>query len=265
MGLFDWFRSKPACPIEQATREWINRRWSWLEQEFGVERVRSLPVVLPCYEFFPEPYHGTEADARQLLDRVCDYMKIDPATIYMSLYDESNAMDSCYQFAGISQEGTAGLFHPEGVGFRIWVEVNNLADPLAMVGTIAHELGHVHLLGHGRISPDEEDHEPLTDLLTVFLGMGVFTSNSVVREKHWRDGQFSGWSISRQGYLRMPDYGYAFAKFAQSRGEDGSAWSRELRLDVRAAFKQSMRFLAAEAAVESGPSGRRHDGHAASS
>jgi hypothetical protein len=104
----------------------------------------------------------------------------------------------------------------------------------------------VHLLGHGRISVDTEDHEPLTDLLTVFFGLGVFTANSVIRETSWHAGQLSGWSIGRRGYLGMPVYGYAFARFARARGEDGSDWSRELRPDVRSAFKQAMRFLEKE-------------------
>ena len=55
--------------------------------------------------------------------------------------------------------------------------------------------------------------------------------------------------MGRAGYLGMPEYGYAFARFALARGEDGAAWMRELRLDVRSAFKQAMRFLAAESAA----------------
>ena len=44
----------------------------------------------------------------------------------------------------------------------------------------------------------------------------------------------------------MQYYGYALAKYARVRGEDGSAWKRELRLDVRSAFEKSMRYLAAQ-------------------
>ena len=66
-------------------------------------------------------------------------------------------------------------------------------------------LGHVHLLGHGRIDDEAEDHEPLTDLLTVLFGMGVFTANAVIREHHWDAGPVSGWSINRRGYLGMPE------------------------------------------------------------
>lgn len=240
--MFDWFRSRPECPVDPSTREWIDTRWAWLEEQFGLERLRNGRVILPRPEFFPDPFHGKEDDARQMLDLVCAYMNIEPTTVEMSLYQDDSPV-----YEGEWRHGTAGLYHPEEGKFRIWVEVANLEDPLAMVGTMAHELGHVHLLGHGRISDEAEDHEPLTDLLTVYFGMGVFTANSVIREHYWNAGQVSGWSMGRRGYLGMPAYGYAFARFARARGEVTAEWVRELRLDVRSAFKQSMQLLAAEA------------------
>lgn len=169
-------------------------------------------------------------------------MGIDPRSIMMSLYDGRGPLDDHPMFGGW-REGAAGLYQAEGGRFRIWIEGANLDDPLAMVATMAHELGHVHLLGHGRLSGAVQDHEPLTDLLTVFLGLGVVTANSVIREHSWQEGQYAGWKIGRRGYLTMPIYGYALALFARSRGEDGSEWSRELRTDVRTAFKQTMRYL----------------------
>jgi hypothetical protein len=240
--MFGWFRSKTECPVDPATRQWIDTRWEWLESQFGLERLRDGRVILPRPECFPEPFHGKEVDARRMLDRVCTYMDIEPDTVELSLYEERKPV-----YEGGWRHGTAGLYHPDGDKFHIWVEVANLDDPLALVATMAHELGHVHLLGHGRISDEAEDHEPLTDLLTVYLGMGVFTANSVIREQYWHAGQVSGWSMGRQGYLGMPAFGYAFDLFARARGEPDAEWVRELRLDVRSAFKQTMRLLAAEA------------------
>ncbi|HEV3448808.1 MAG TPA: pentapeptide repeat-containing protein, partial [Gemmataceae bacterium] len=108
---------------------------------------------------------------------------------------------------------------------------------------MAHELAHVHLLGHGRVSSDEEDHELLTDLLTVFLGFGVIGGNAVIREAYWNTAILSGWNMSRQGYMSMPMYGYALAWFARARGEEKPPWAKHLRADVRSAFKKARRFL----------------------
>jgi hypothetical protein len=241
--MFGWLSRRPVCPVSPDARAWIDQRWTWLEGQFGVQRLRRCRVILPRPEFFPDPFRSTPDDARRMLDRVCGYMDIDPATVELSLYEDRNPVRT-----GEWRHGTAGLYHPEGGKFRIGVESANLHDPLAMIGTMAHELGHVHLVGHGRIDGEAEDHEPLTDLLTVFLGMGVFTANSVIREHYWQSGQWSGWSMGRRGYLAMPEYGYALARFARARDEDGKGWSRELRLDVRSAFDSAMRFLAQEAA-----------------
>ena len=255
MGFLNWFRSRPECPVDADTRAWVDHRWRWLEGEFGRDRLRAAPVVLPRPQFFPDPFHGAEDDVRPLLDRVCGYIGLDPDTIELSLYDDQGPVAG-HPFFGGRRDGTAGLYHAEGGRFRVWVEATNLADPLALVATLAHELGHVHLLGHGRVSADEPDHEPLTDLLTVFLGMGVITANAVIREKYWHEGQTSGWSIGRSGYLTMPAFGYALARFAQARDEENPAWASELRPDVRAAFRQAFRFWAAEDANRSAGPGQ---------
>jgi hypothetical protein len=243
--MFGWLRPKAVCPIDQSYRDWIDSRWKWLENEFGLDRLRNAPVVLPRPQYFPDRYCGTEEDAKRMLGRVCTYMGIDANTIDLIIYQ-----DNTPSYEGHWRQATAGLYQAHQGKFRIWIEVSNLDDPLAMVATMSHELGHVHLLGHGRLSEDAEDQEPLTDLLTVFFGLGVITANSVIREHYWHEGNSSGWRMGRRGYLGMPQYGYALSLFARARGEDGSRFVKELRLDVRSAFRQSMRFLAAEAATD---------------
>lgn len=84
------------------------------------------------------------------------------------------------------------------------------------------------------------------------IELGVPPDDAAVafRETISRDGQTFWHSIGRQGYLYVNDFGYAFARFARTRDEDGREWERELRLDVRAAFREAMWFLDAEAAGE---------------
>jgi hypothetical protein len=234
------FGSRPTCPLDPPTKEWIDRRWQWLTEEFGSERLQSAPVILPTPEFFPDAYSGSDDDVRSMLDRVCGYMDIEPDTIELTIFQEGKS-----PYAEGMHHGAAGTYQEEDGKFHISIEAANIDEPQRLVATIAHELGHVHLLGYARIDPEVEDNEPLTDLLTVFFGMGVFTANSVIREKYWHAGEISGWSIGRQGYLTMPMYGYALAKFALARWEDRPPWAKHLRLDVRSPFNQSLGFLAA--------------------
>lgn len=236
--MFDWLFSKPVCPVDLPTRDWIEQRWNWLTEQFGPERVRAAHVILPMPEFFPDAYSGTPDCARVMLDRVCGYMGIAPDVVDVSFYQDCNPV---YDEKG--RRGTAGWYREEGGRFRIWLEIRDLDDPLALVATIAHELGHIHLLGHGRVSPGTEDHEPLTDLLTVYLGLGIFAANSVIREHFWHAGTVAGWSMRRWGYLSIPMFGYALARFARARDEDTPLWTKHLSPGVRSEFDKARRFL----------------------
>jgi hypothetical protein len=236
--MFGWFRASAQCPVEPEVKDWMERRMLWLAQQFGWDRLRSVKVILPTPEFFPDPYHGSAEDATVILDRVCGYMGVDPQSIELALYEDRNPVHDEH-----GRQGTAGLYEGGQDHYRVWVEVGNLDDPLALVATMAHELGHVHLLGRGRLTHEDKDHERVTDLLTVFLGMGVFSANSVIRENYWTSGGWSGWNIGRQGYLTMPMFGYALSLFAWARQEDHPAWAKELRPDVRSPFDQGLRFL----------------------
>ncbi|MCE9562732.1 MAG: hypothetical protein K8U57_11855 [Planctomycetes bacterium] len=200
-------------------------------------------VVLPTPEFFPDPYDGSREAAAAIFDRVCRYMEVDRNRVALAWFvNERDTRPDIFREG--RSDGAAGLYSADGLS-RVAIEIDEaqLANPEAMVGTMAHELGHVHLLGDRRLSPDSPDHEPLTDLLTVLYGMGVFTANSVIRESHWTDGPASGWSVGRQGYLDGPDYGYAMALLTRARSESKPAWASHLRLDVRSAMKQGLRFL----------------------
>jgi hypothetical protein len=94
-----------------------------------------------------------------------------------------------------------------------------------------------------RISENADDLGPLTDLWTVFIGLGVLTANASIRETHSRVGRWVDWQIYRHGYLTMPMYGYALALLERIRDEDRPQWPRHLRPDVRHAFRRSLRYL----------------------
>jgi hypothetical protein len=236
--MFGWFQ--PRCPVASREKAWIEQRMRWLAAEFGLERARTAPVILPTPEFFPDAYNGTEADGNVVFERVCRYMGISPGPLRLEYYTGHRPLPvDGFQ----TQEGAAGLYEGTTWGTRVQVDAAALQDPLMLVATVAHELGHVLLLGQGRISPEEPDHEPLTDLLTVFLGLGVFTANTRVRSGASHSGTTETWSIQRLGYMSQEMTGYALALFARIREEENPAWARHLCLDVRTYFKKGLRYL----------------------
>jgi hypothetical protein len=142
-----------------------------------------------------------------------------------------------------TSEGASGHYNKRRDRLVISLDSSQLCDPMSLVATVAHELGHVRLLGEGRIHGGFEDHEPLTDLLTVFLGLGLFTANSAFSFKQWNDNSTQGWRAERKGYLTEEMIGYALALFASMRGEHNPAWSEFLEGSVRKYFKDALKYL----------------------
>jgi hypothetical protein len=85
--------------------------------------------------------------------------------------------------------------------------------------------------------------EPMTDLVTVYLGLGIFTANASCRFTKFRDERREGWSFGRYGYLSEEVYGYALAVFAKERGETDPAWASHLSTNVRTYFRRSAAWL----------------------
>lgn len=232
-GLF-----KPRCPVSEEEKRWIEQRFSWLADELGLARLIDRDLVLPTAEFLPDDYDGSEEGVQDLMTRVARFMDVDPTRLRLNFYREQRL-----EVDGATSSGSAGLYSEAGDHFDIWLEVDGLYDPPSVVATLAHEIGHVVLLGQRRISPEEEDHEQLTDLLTVFMGMGIFPANNVVHASNWSEGQFSGWSVGKRGYLSMVMYGYALSLYALARGELKPEWAAYLRPDVRVALKKGIRYV----------------------
>jgi hypothetical protein len=246
--MLGWLFGRRGCPVEPEERTWIEERTRWLCREFGLARLRQGRVILPSPEFFPDRWDSSPDAAAILFRRVREYMDLADEEIALDFYHEAEERVGTMPGVVHSSQGTAGLFHDARSGpdgrLTIFVEVGQLARPMSLVATLAHELGHVHLLGHRRITNEVEDHEPLTDLLTVFLGLGVFLANSIIHETNWMSGRRSGWSVGRQGYLTQDQAGYALALFAWLRGEVNPAWAKEVCADVHEPLYQGLRFLA---------------------
>lgn len=239
--MLGWFRSK--LPVTSEQQEWIERRWGWLVEEFGEPRLKALPMILPTPIYFPDPYERTPTDAEAMFARVCGYMGVDRERIDLSFFS-GKAPDFGERGGGlITSTGAAG-YYVGGERIRIALEVAHLADPISLVATMAHELAHVLLLGDGRITVEVEDHEHLTDLLTVAMGFGIFTANACIRDSAKSDGQWFKWSVGKQGYLTQEEWGYALARYARFHGEAKPKWVRHLRPDIRAHLRRSARHIA---------------------
>ena len=239
---FGLFSPQPPLPVRE--KAWTEVRMRWLAHKIGVDQLLKAQVILPNEDWFPEDYEGTADDARRLLDRLCGVMQITPSSIQLEVCGDTEI--SC----------AAG----QNDGGLIRLAENQVADPLGMIAVLIHELAHRLLIGRGLLK-DDLDAAWVTDLLPVYLGLGILTANATLSEKTEHQGHHCSCTSRCRGYLNSGILGYALALFAWVRGERRPEWAKFLRLDVAHALAAGLRYLDASADSLFGPESCRSADH----
>lgn len=251
-----WLASgEQGCPVEPRTQRWIESSLRWCAGEFGTE-VLIRDVVLPSAAFLPASYAATDEQIEALVRRACLLMMVDPAAVTVDPFDSRAG-----QAAGLHppRRRAVGHFHMEDGRAVVGLDRSETTDPAYLTAIVAHELGHVRLLGEGRITTARADHEQLTDLLTVYCGFGIFTTNAALRYAK----SSRGWSVhplgdldertlnaarndgySTLGYLSEHELAYALACYCWLRGDTDPAWISYVDVGPRATLKQGLAYLA---------------------
>jgi hypothetical protein len=239
------FGFRPKLPVNEEERLWVDGGFARIKRMLGAKRMLECEIVEPTDEFFPDSYDGSAPGLEGIFCRVCEYMRVERSRVDLEIIPDSSEIRRVLQHYSLHSDGPAGLHFAESADEKplIGVKQSLLEDPLLVVATVAHELGHVILLDDGHLSRDVEDMERLTDLVTVYLGLGIFTANASNRFRKFRDERYEGWSVNRLGYLSEEVYGYALAVFAKERGEAGPAWTAHLSTNVRTYFRRSAAWL----------------------
>jgi hypothetical protein len=234
---------KPKCPVDPVVKDWMEFRMGWLGDRFGRDRLFEMQVVTPTNDYFPFALDGSVEAGERMFDLVCKFMDVEKGEAVFDVFDPGRMKFPAGVPYDWKHDGAAGFYEDE-VYKLVAVSDELLLDAEGFVGTVAHELGHVLLIGRGLLDPDsEEDHEPLTDLLTVYFGLGLFGANASLREKQWDSLGMQGWSTAKSGYFDFPKWGYAHALLANARAEEKPGWAKYLRPDVRKHFNDGLKYL----------------------
>lgn len=242
------FGFAPKLPINEQARVWIDEGFVRLSAMLGRERMLQAEVVLPEDRFFPDPFEPSKEGAARMARRVAGYMGVPGDSFVVEVFTETahSTRELLPLWQGESR-GAGGLyFHEVEDGKRvIAINEEKLKQPDALAATLAHELAHVVLLGGNLLDRGAKDMEPMTDLCTVFLGLGVLNANAAIQFRQWSNNQTQGWSAKTAGYLQQEMWGYALALFAKERGEGvAPTWRHALSTDVKHYFTRSAKWLA---------------------
>lgn len=244
------------CPVTEKQRTWIEHEMLWLADQFG-RQIAQGELAVPGPAFYPEDYRPTPEAIRELVRRVETVMGVDPDRITVELFDGGQRASSEPK-RHFDKRRAVGHYRYRGSDEYIDIDVTQADDPAVLTAIIAHELAHARLLGEGRCSPDLPRHEELTDLTTVFLGMGIFVANASITFKPttrgWSAeplGELSerallgsgDFSYSHLGYLQEPEYAYAFACLCGLRREQDPAWAVHLDPTLRVLLRRSLAYF----------------------
>jgi len=228
-------------PLSDQRRVWLDEAFSFLLNEFGKDKVVAKKVMLPTHECFP--YKITQV--HKYSDRVAKLMGIEPVDIILEFYGSVGKKIDVSEtaFSATSSESTnepAGLYFgkDENGKYHVSISSGSCSSAEKLIPTLAHEFGHIKLLGDDKLKIDNED---LTDMVPLFFGLGVFSANSTF---NFVTGK-GGWAYSTLGYLSQMDWGYLLALYAFVRDEHETQtpWFKFLNINTKKDFKLSLAFI----------------------
>jgi hypothetical protein len=227
--MFGWFA--PRSPLTTWEKTWTEFRMCWLAEHLGLERLQQARLILPTDTFFARNEKATLERAQALLRWLGDAMGVATNAIELRVCPDTQVPNA------------AGLYQQQGEAALILVAESQLHDVEALTATLAHELAHELAVRKNLPMSSMSDFEWIIDLIPVFLGIGLFGANAVIREYIVRHTYLTWWSIRRQGYLPARIIGYALALFCFGRGETTIDWLRYLRKDAAYPLRQGLRYL----------------------
>jgi hypothetical protein len=182
------------CPVELDKQRWIESSLRWFTDQFGTS-VLARDTVPPDADFVSgKSYSGSRAQIEELVTRLCELMTVDPATVSLELSGGESA------------------------------------DPRVLTAIAVHELCHHLIQGRADRGRDRADGERLADLLSVYFGFGVFSTNAAMGHH-------------RLGHLSSTEWGYALACYSWLRREKEPGWARHVDPGPRVYLEQGLAYL----------------------
>jgi len=233
--------------LDPEAEQWHLESWAWFLAHFGGRADLDLsPLVLPTGSFFPPSETKGHERALHILGCVQQHARMAGWPCSLEAQAESPEL-RVGEFTSLKLDHTqfpAGTFALAGNEAVVTYDPASVNDPMKLIATLAHELAHYKLANVADEPPGGEDgHEPATDLLTVYLGFGLFGANSAFNFAQHQEVMSQGWSYSRLGYLSEREWVFALAVFLTLKRQPPQQTHRYLKDHLIADLGKAMRYL----------------------
>lgn len=245
------------CPVDAEAQQWTESSIRWFLGQFGTSVIYRDPVLPTAGFLSGTGYQASAGEIEELVARLCELMLVDPGSFTLELFD-GGAGEDVITASGKSR--AVGHFRMTGGRLAISLDQREASDPAHLTAIAVHELCHLRLLGEGRIRKGRSDGERLTDLLTVYFGFGIFTTNAAMRFTRTERGftivsrgllddrtlnaASHNEGYRRLGYLSSAEFGYALACYCWVRGEtEPPGWAGYVNPGPRVHMERALAYL----------------------
>ncbi len=232
--------------LDPDDEDWQIETWRWFLKEFGgLSRLQRTELVTPSKEFFPATDQTGDEQIAHIFNCVKDLagMRDWPSELVAQPHRAELKVGEVTALKPISQP-PAGTFRLEGNQAVISYDPSNVANPVALIATLIHELAHYRLVSvFENIPGGKEVHEYTTDLLTVFLGFGLFSTNSAFNFSQHHGAGSQGWQYSRHGYLGERGFIFALAIFLELKRQTEDAAKPYLKSHLNVDLAKALKYV----------------------
>ena len=208
--------------LDADVEAWQRETWQWFLATFGgIADLKKSKLVLPTREFFPSTDKQGHERAEYIFECIKHLARM-PEWPCRLVAQPRRAELSVGDLAALKPitHAPSGTFGFEGNEVVITYQPADIDNPGMLIATLVHELAHYLLLRWRKEVPGgEEVHELTTDLLTVYMGFGVFGASCAFNFNQFQGVMSQGWQWARRGYLDERTWAFALAVFLGLREE----------------------------------------------
>lgn len=198
--------------LDADVEDWHVDCWNWLLRcAGGLEQFKKSSLALPIKEHFAATDLEGHAKAQHIFDIVRQYCGMTDWPVKLVAQHETAGRVATF---GVVQnpDGVAGTYSQNGDVVEISYDPADIDNPVNLIATFAHELGH-YLNGSFQEAPPGgwDLVEPATDVTAAFFGFGVFGANSAFHFTQTQDFESQGWDTAKRGYLTEAEWTFSIA------------------------------------------------------
>ena len=211
-------RRRPVYLIEPELRAWIYDSFRWALENFDAKFFwRDTQLVKPNDSFFPDRIENEIDLVEKIFSRVKQYAGMSEwKTRLVAQRPGADAKVAPTVAMANMPQTPAGTFSMSRLSgnAKITYDPRHVKEPEKLIATFAHELSHYLATDTRRTPPGgKRNWEFATDLLSVYLGFGIFACNSAYTFRQYMNFDSQGWETERIGYLSQEGLVYSLAVF----------------------------------------------------